>query len=260
MTGRAVSEARPHHFGRFGARDRGGIDPVMALSDYMPYGAPELLDGASPRMARATFLASGLVAAMVCCAGLIASSRPAVVEVPLGPARKYYLEPEVRTKEPAGSGPVLVKVTKAPSIYHPVLNAPPLAPPIDEPPVAGPESSSHTGEPEAADGGGSVPVQDVDPPPGVFVYTDELPQLVRAVKPVYPDLAHEAGVEGTVKVQMLVGLDGHVLRAIVAPRGSVPMLDEAALAAALQSVFTPALVNGRPVKVWVTQDYRFTLH
>jgi len=50
-----------------------------------------------------------------------------------------------------------------------------------------------------------------------------------------------------------------VLKAIVQPKGSVPMLDQAAITAALASVFTPALVNNRPVKVWVTQDYRFKL-
>jgi len=232
----------------------------MALSDYMPYGAPELLDGASPRMARATFLASGLVAALVGCAGLIASSRPTPEELTFGPSRVYILEPQARTQEPPGRAPIEHNVTRAPSDYNPVASEPPLASAIDEPTAIGPESSEHTGEPEAVDGGGSPPVVNTDPPPDAFVYTDELPQLVRSVKPVYPDLAHEAGVEGTVKIQMLVGLDGHVLRAIVAPRGSVPMLDEAAIAAALQCVFTPALANGRPVKVWVTQDYRFTLH
>ena len=232
----------------------------MALSDYMPYGAPELLDGASPRMARATFLASPLVAAMVCCAGLIASSRPSVVEIPPGPMEKIFLEPEVRMPTPPGSTSPIDELIQAPSEFHPVANETPPVPLIDEPPVTGPESSNQVGEPEVVAGGGPGPVPEVDPQPGTVVYTDELPQPVRVVKPVYPDLAHEAGVEGTVTIQMLVGLDGHVLRAIVAPRGSVPMLDEAAIAAALQSVFTPALVNGRPVKVWVTQDYRFTLH
>jgi protein TonB len=100
---------------------------------------------------------------------------------------------------------------------------------------------------------------DPDPLPNVYVYTDELPQLVRRVTPIYPDIAREAGVEGTVKLQLLIGLDGRVLKAIVQPKGSVPMLDQAAITAALASVFTPALVNNRPVKVWVTQDYRFKL-
>jgi hypothetical protein len=51
-----------------------------------------------------------------------------------------------------------------------------------------------------------------------------------------------------------------VERAIVAPKGSIPMLDQAALDAALTCVFTPALTNGHPVKVWVSQGYRFSLH
>jgi len=38
------------------------------------------------------------------------------------------------------------------------------------------------------------------------------------------------------------------------------MLDDAARAAALATVFTPALANGRPVKVWVERSYRFSLH
>jgi protein TonB len=101
---------------------------------------------------------------------------------------------------------------------------------------------------------------DEDPPPGTYVYTDELPQLVRSVKPIYPDLPREAGVEGTVKLWMYVGLDGHVLRAVVQPKGSVPMLDQAAIDAALQFRFTPALANGKPVKVWVAQDFKFSLH
>jgi outer membrane biosynthesis protein TonB len=51
-----------------------------------------------------------------------------------------------------------------------------------------------------------------------------------------------------------------VEKAVIAPKGSVPMLDQAALEAARRSVFTPALANGRPVKVWVRQQYRFALH
>jgi len=233
----------------------------MALSDYMPYGAPELLDGASPRMARATFLASGLVAALVCCAGLIASSRPTVQEVPIGPMPKFFLEPDVRTPPDPGSAPRVVKVTN-PSEFHPVQYDPPVLPKVEEPQVSGPASTNETGEPEAlpSSGGGDVPAPPADPLPNTFVYTDELPTLVRAVKPTYPDIAREAGVEGTVKLQLLVGLDGHVQRAIVRPGGSVPMLDDAAIAAALATVFTPALANNRPVKVWVTQDYRFSLH
>jgi protein TonB len=136
----------------------------------------------------------------------------------------------------------------------------PEQPVIIEPPSSGPVTPGTDDGSDAARGPGNVQVTpDPDPLPNVYVYTDELPQLVRRVTPIYPDIAREAGVEGTVKLQLLIGLDGRVLKAIVQPKGSVPMLDQAAITAALASVFTPALVNNRPVKVWVTQDYRFKL-
>jgi protein TonB len=237
------------------------MEPVMALSDFMPYGAPELLEGASPRMARATFTASGVVAALVCCAGVLANmarvAPPPVIDVPpiLYDIKHYVLQP------PPGDSPMVPQVKPSTGDFHPVADETTVLPTdADVPPIA-PDSPIVGGEPDgiqAHAGEGPGPV--VDPLPTDYVYTDELPQLVRGAKPVYPDIAREAGVEGTVKLQLLVGLDGHVMRAIVRPHGSVPMLDEAAIAAAIQCMFTPAFANHRPVKVWVTQDYRFTLH
>ena len=233
----------------------------MSLSEFMPYGAPELLEGASPRMARSTFTASALVAAMVWGLGLVAANHPTLrtVEEDIGP--KYTFDPKIYEPEkPSEPAPDVVKVRPPDGEIHPVDVEPPLAPRIEEPGSTGLEPSSGKGEPDVVRDGGTVAPPPAEPQPWEYVYTDELPQLVRSVKPVYPDLAREAGVEGTVKLQLLVGLDGHVLRAIVMKGGSVPMLDEAAIAAALQCVFTPALANKRPVKVWVTQAYHFKLH
>src|SRR5215471_272315 len=106
----------------------------MALSDYMPYGAPELLDGASPRMARATFLASGLVAALVCCAGLIASSRPTVQEVPIGPMPKFFPAAAVATPPAPWAAPRVVNFS-SPSKFPPVQYAPAVRPKVEEPRV-----------------------------------------------------------------------------------------------------------------------------
>ena len=232
----------------------------MALSDYMPYGAPELLEGASPRLARSTLVASGLVATLVFGLGILAASRPVMRELDPGSFPPSIFEPLVyEPQPPPGPAPAIPRFKAVDGDYRPVVEAPPVLPSIEDPGPIGPASSDQRGEPEMVRGG-PAPDPSPDPPPDAFVYTDELPQLVRGVKPEYPDLAREAGVEGTVKLQLLVGLDGHVVRAIVRAGGSVPMLDEAAIAAALRTVFTPALANGRPVKVWVTQDYRFTLH
>lgn len=234
----------------------------MSLSDFMPYGAPELIEGAEPRMARATLLASGLVAAIVWCLGIVVASHPGVRELsPVLPRIPAFELKAYEPEQPQPQRPVIPKFTQPEGELHPVPDEPPVLPRIEEPGPIGPAASDKVGEPDLTDSHGTVaPCLCDDPDPGTYVYTDEYPQLVRSVKPFYPDIAREAGVEGTVKLQLLIGLDGHVMRAIVRPGGSVPMLDEAAMAAALQSVFTPALANGRPVKVWVTQDYRFKLH
>lgn len=235
----------------------------MPLSDYMPYGAPELLDGAAPRMARSTLVASGIVALMVCAFGFIAAKQPASIELTPDVIRKFVLEPQPNApQEPHAHGFVQPHPMNEPREFLPVIDdkdQKPIDVPIDVPGPVGPLTPGNVVEPGAvrAPGGDAPPAI---PDPGVFVWTDEMPQLVKGVKPDYPDLAREAGVEGTVKLQLLVGLDGHVMRALVRPGGSVPMLDEAAIAAAMKTVFTPALANHRPVMVWVTQDYRFTLH
>jgi protein TonB len=176
--------------------------------------------------------------------------------------RQFDLQPEIQEpQQQPGLVPVIPKVNPVAREFQPVADERTVVPAIDETPIVGAESSTHRGEPDAAPSGdGPIATPPADPLPGEYVYTDELPTLAHGVKPIYPDIAREAGVEGTVKLQLLVGLDGHVLRALVRPGGSVPMLDEAAIAAALATVFTPALANNRPVKVWVAQDYCFKLH
>ena len=101
------------------------------------------------------------------------------------------------------------------------------------------------------------PEEDALPSFGEYVYTDELPEKITHVQPVYPDIAREAGVDGTVMVQALVGKDGRVKEARVMK--SIPMLDAAALAAVKQWVFKPALSNNKPVAVWVGCPVKFSL-
>ena len=94
---------------------------------------------------------------------------------------------------------------------------------------------------------------------GQYVYVEELPEAVtRVVAPVYPDIAREAGVDGTVLVQALVGKDGKVKDVRV--QKSIPMLDAAAVAAVKAWVFKPALSNNKPVAVWVAVPVKFSLH
>jgi protein TonB len=77
------------------------------------------------------------------------------------------------------------------------------------------------------------------------------------VRPIYPDIARLARVEGTVIMEAMLDPSGHVTQLRVIK--SVPMLDQAALDAVRQWRYTPSLYYGRPVSVLMTVTVRFTL-
>lgn len=83
------------------------------------------------------------------------------------------------------------------------------------------------------------------------------PAKVRHVPPVYPAIAQQARVEGVVIIEAIIGVDGRVRQARVLR--SKPLLDEAALEAVRQWIFTPTLLNGVPVPVIMTVTVNFTL-
>ena len=102
------------------------------------------------------------------------------------------------------------------------------------------------------------PTEEELPKYGDYVYVEELPEAIKTIKPEYPDIARQAGVDGTVLVQALVGKDGTVKDTKVVK--SIAMLDAAATAAVKQWVFKPALSNNKPVAVWVAVPVKFTLN
>jgi TonB family protein len=93
--------------------------------------------------------------------------------------------------------------------------------------------------------------------PIVFLVVEVPPQLVSLTIPAYPELAREAGVEGTVHVEVLVGEDGLVLDAAI--KQGVPLLNEVALEAAFTAVFRPAQQSGQPVRTLVVLPIEFAL-
>ncbi|MBD3161378.1 MAG: TonB family protein [Candidatus Eisenbacteria bacterium] len=97
-----------------------------------------------------------------------------------------------------------------------------------------------------------------NPDPDEFVAVEEMPVLIDIPAPVYPDMARQAEVEGTVMVRALVGKDGKVQDAFVTE--GIPMLNDAAIVAAKKAVFKPALQQHKPVAVWVQIPMRFTLN
>ena len=78
-------------------------------------------------------------------------------------------------------------------------------------------------------------------------------------EPAYPERARRAGVEGDVVVKVLLSARGEIRRVELARSSGSRQLDEAALAAARASQFSPAERNRVPVEAEATATYRFEL-
>jgi protein TonB len=109
--------------------------------------------------------------------------------------------------------------------------------------------------------------EDMPPPPppgggdsGVFLAFDQPPSLIHFEVPVYPDLAREAGIEGTVRIKVLVAEDGKVLNVSLISSDVTPAMEKAALAAAKRCRFNPAKQRTTPVKAHVMIPFHFRLH
>jgi periplasmic protein TonB len=99
---------------------------------------------------------------------------------------------------------------------------------------------------------------DEDAPPPDFVPYEKEPTVVKRVEPKYPDLALRAGLEGNVFVKVWVDKEGKV-RKVVLLKSDAPIFEDAAIGAAKQWVFTPAVMQKGPVSVWVSIPFRFRL-
>lgn len=95
------------------------------------------------------------------------------------------------------------------------------------------------------------------PEAGEFVAVEEQPVAIDQPKPIYPEIARRAGIEGVVWVMILVDKTGKV-RDVRITKGP-EMFQEAAKEACWKSVWRPAIQNQKPVPVWVTYPIRFTL-
>jgi len=225
--------------------------PTVSLYQFMPYGAPELKEVARKYLVRALGVASAawLVLFMLSMGtSALLSHRARETSVVVVPYRELAAPPPLTQDAP----PPQVAITQ------------PVAPPtvgvaVPVPDAEAPPEQTIASQEEIAQKGDLVvaPPSDDLPQFGEYVYVEELPEAITKVKPDYPDIAREAGVDGVVLVQALVGKDGKVKDVrVVKP---IPMLNDAAIAAVKQWVFKPALSNNKPVAVWVAVPVRFSL-
>ncbi len=82
-------------------------------------------------------------------------------------------------------------------------------------------------------------------------------KLVKRVMPVYPPLARQMRLAGTVRLEGVISRAGRVINLQVV--SGHPMLTAAALDAVRQWVYSPTLLNGEPVEVIAPIEVHFTL-
>lgn len=140
--------------------------------------------------------------------------------------------------------------------------------PVEIPEDIAPDSSFDLGF-DGMDGGvdGGVPggvvggvvggLPDAPPPPEAVRVGGNIkePTKIKNVNPTYPDIARQARVQGIVILECTISPQGRVTDVKVL-RG-IPLLDQAAIDAVRQWVYTPTLLNGVPVPVIMTVTVNF---
>jgi protein TonB len=82
-------------------------------------------------------------------------------------------------------------------------------------------------------------------------------KIVSKATPVYPPLAKQARIQGTVKLAVTIGADGTVQD--IQTISGHPLLVDPAIDAVKQWVYQPTLLNGNPVSVITEVNVNFTL-
>jgi len=106
---------------------------------------------------------------------------------------------------------------------------------------------------------GGLPAEAPPPPPQMVRIGGKLkaPKIVHSVAPVYPELAIQARIRGTVVLEAQVGADGRVMSVKVV--NSTPVFEEAAVEAVKQWRYAPLLLNGTPTPFILTVTVNFNL-
>lgn len=181
-----------------------------------------------------------------------------------------------KPKPPEAPPPETVKVKVPPKQFDmDKLMAPTKVPQkvaeiVDDPGVELPSASQVAGAmPTTAPLGNIMKAAPPPPPPPKAVEKPPTPSrirvggnvaaasLIRKIQPVYPQLAKQARVQGSVHFTAIIGKDGTIQNLQLI--GGHPLLVQAAQDAVKQWLYKPTLLNGEPVEVVTQIDVNFTL-
>ena len=189
---------------------------------------------------------------------------------PASAVKAFFVEPMAAPAPPPPPPPPAARPANAPKmIPKPILENQFLAP-VEVPEEITPEESIDMGVEGSGGVEGGVPggvvggivggLPDAPPPALQAVRVGgqiKEPKKLKNVAPVYPDIAKQARVQGVVILECTISPQGKVTDVKVL-RG-IPLLDQAAVEAVKQWVYTPTLLNGVPVPVIMTVTVNFKL-
>jgi len=190
---------------------------------------------------------------------------------PASAVKAFFVEPMAAPAPPPPPPPPAPRPANAPKVVPKPIVENTFVAPVEVPEEITPEESIDLGV-EGGVGGveGGVPggvvggivggLPDAPPPPVQAVRVGgqiKEPKKLKNVSPVYPDIAKQARVQGVVILECTISPQGKVSDVKVL-RG-IPLLDQAAIDAVKQWVYTPTLLNGVPVPVIMTVTVNFKL-
>jgi len=260
------------------AAARPALEPDLRIETRVVSGGHRSASGKAPWLWTASLLLHGaFIGGLVVIPLMLSEALPA----PARGTRAYFVGPASSVVPPPPPPPPSAASTAArrsapkPKAPAPVTATATFTAPTDIPEPAAAEAadpgvaadSSARGEAGGVEGGvpggivggvvGSVPAP---PTPAVPVRVGgeiREPKKLRHVDPVYPDVALAARVRGSVFLECIVSPQGRVTD-VTLVRG-VPLLNESAMAAVRQWLYTPTLKDGVPVTVIMTVTVRFEL-
>lgn len=192
---------------------------------------------------------------------------------PTAAVRAFFVEAPSAPPPPPPPPPPAPKAPTAPKTPpKPVVEQPNFTAPIEVPEEITPEEGLDLGVEGGVAGGveGGVPggvvggvvggLPDAPPPQQAVRVGGQIkePKKLKNINPVYPDIAKQARVQGVVILECTISPQGKVTD-VKLLRG-IPLLDQAAIDAVKQWVYTPTLLNGVPVPVIMTVTVNFRLN
>ncbi len=191
---------------------------------------------------------------------------------PTAAVKAFFVEPAAAPPPPPPPPPPAPKAQVTPRVQPKVVEEPKFTAPIEVPTEIKPEEGLDLGIEGGVAGGveGGVPggvvggvvggLPDAPPPPQAVRVGGNIkePKKLKNVPPSYPDIAKQARVQGVVILECTISPQGKV-QDVKVLRG-IPLLDQAAIDAVKQWVYTPTLLNGVPVPVIMTVTVNFRLN